>query len=440
MATSVTTDNDPRLAIARGPMHVRQVLVIAIATVLVAVDGFEVFSISFASPEIATQWGIAPAELGVVLSMEMFGMGIGAYLLGSLADHFGRRPTALICLALVTCGMWHASMADTVVLLSLIRLYTGLGIGGLLTTSNAIVAESTNDRYRNLAIAGVIGGFPLGTAVGGAIASALLSATGRWQSIFEFGAAVSAACMFLVLWLVPETIPYLCHRQPNRALQRVNAILKRQKQAPVAALPLRDAPARPQLVDLFAADMTRVAVPLTFVFFLHMMTFYFLMKWIPKVVADMGHATSDAGFVLVWANVGGVLGCIALSLLTQLLTVRMLVIGALVCGSSMVYLFGHATENLTYLSLAATTAGFFTTGASAGLYAIFAHAFPTHLRASGTGLVIGFGRGGAALGPICAGLMFAMGWPLHWVAPVLACGSLIAAVILARTSPRAAWA
>ena len=420
-------------------MHLRQALVVAVVTVLMALDGFDVFSIAFVSPLIAAQWGISPAELGVVLSMEMFGMAIGAYLLGSLADHFGRRPTALICLALVASGMWHASTADNVVLLSIIRLYTGLGIGGLLSTCNAIVAETTNDRYRSLAIAVMISGFPVGTAVGGAIAAEILSETGRWQSVFQFGAVVTAGSMLLFLWLVPETIPYLYHRRPGGALERVNAILTRQARQPIATLPPPVETARPRaLVELFEAQQMRVTVPLMFIFFAHMMTFYFLMKWIPKLVADLGHSTSDAGLVLVWANVGGVFGSIALSLLTRMAGLRVVIAGALACGSLVVCLFGYAAGSLTQLSVMAAVAGFFTTGATAGLYAISAHAFPTRLRAGGTGLVIAFGRGGAVLGPICAGLLFAIGWPLHWVAPVLACGSMIAAVLLARTSSRAA--
>jgi hypothetical protein len=96
-AARVISDNDPRLAIARGPMHVRQVLVIAIATVFVALDGFYVFSISFASPGIADQWGIEHGKLGVVLSKEMFGMGIGAYLLTKPGRNSISRPAACRC-------------------------------------------------------------------------------------------------------------------------------------------------------------------------------------------------------------------------------------------------------------------------------------------------------------------------------------------------------
>ncbi|HWV12646.1 MAG TPA: MFS transporter, partial [Sphingobium sp.] len=75
-------------------------------------------------------------------------------------------------------------------------------------------------------------------------------------------------------------------------------------------------------------------------------------------------------------------------------------------------------------------AGFFTNAAVVGLYAIIAHAFPTTVRAGGTGIVIGVGRGGAALGPIAAGFLFTLGFKLSAVALVMASGSLIGACTL----------
>jgi hypothetical protein len=53
------------------------------------------------------------------------------------------------------------------------------------------------------------------------------------------------------------------------------------------------------------------------------------------------------------------------------------------------------------------------------------------VRAGGTGFVIGVGRGGAALGPILAGFLFANGVGLATVAIVMALGSVVAAVTLA---------
>ncbi|WP_268741033.1 hypothetical protein [Novosphingobium album (ex Hu et al. 2023)] len=46
-------------------------------------------------------------------------------------------------------------------------------------------------------------------------------------------------------------------------------------------------------------------------------------------------------------------------------------------------------------------------------------------------MVIGFGRGGAALGPIVAGFLLANGVSLPWLAGIMACGSLAAAGALA---------
>src|SRR5688572_1864471 len=122
-------------------MHVRQILSVGLAMMFMAIDGFDVFSISFASPGIAEQWGIDKAALGVVLSMELVGMGLGSIALGTMADRIGRRPVTLLCLAVMATGMWLASQATDVLALSLVRIYTGLGIGGLLAASSAFVAE-----------------------------------------------------------------------------------------------------------------------------------------------------------------------------------------------------------------------------------------------------------------------------------------------------------
>jgi len=91
----------------------------------------------------------------------------------------------------------------------------------------------------------------------------------------------------------------------------------------------------------------------------------------------------------------------------------------------------------------------FTNAAIAGLYLLFAQVFPTHVRATGTGFAIGIGRGGAALAPVIAGYLFRAGFALETVAVIMACGSLLAAVVLlalkvrdgeelARTGPAAA--
>ena len=92
-------------------MSVGQWLAVIVTVGLNAMDGFDVLSISFASPGIAKDWGVDKATLGWVLSMELVGMGLGSILLGGVADKIGRRPTILGCVFAMSVGMFGASVA-----------------------------------------------------------------------------------------------------------------------------------------------------------------------------------------------------------------------------------------------------------------------------------------------------------------------------------------
>ena len=427
---------DPREIIAQSPMSRLQIVAIVLCIMLNALDGFDVLAISFASPGIAATWGIDRAALGLVLSMELIGMAVGSVLLGNLADRFGRRPITLACVILMAAGMFLASTAGNVVHLSVIRLLTGFGIGGLLATTNAMVAEFANLRRRYLAVVLMAGGYPLGAVIGGSVVSILLVHF-DWHSVFVFGSLVTAIMLPLVWFFLPESVDYLVQKKPREALQRINTILLRMGHKAINGLPtLSIDQAKTGIAELFSPALRRTTLLLMAAYFTHIMTFYFILKWIPKIVVDMGHAASAAGGVLVWANVGGITGSLVLSILTQRFKVRTLVIAALFLAFVTVTVFGFSPQDLHQLSMFAAMAGFFTNGAVVGLYAIFAQSFPARVRAGGTGLVIGIGRGGAALGPIAAGYLFAGGYTLPTVAFLMAIGSLVAlvAIIFTRES------
>src|SRR5882757_8871160 len=215
-------NRDPRELIAGSPMSTLQIVVVALTIALNALDGFDVLSISFASPGIAQEWGIDRAALGIVLSMELIGMAIGSILLGGVADKFGRRPTILGCLVLMTAGMFMATAAKGVVDLSLWRVLTGLGIGGVLASINAVAAEFSNAQRKNLSVSLMSIGYPLG----GLVVQHLLKGL-DWRSIFYFGSAVTALFIPLVLVFVPESVHWLTQKQPRDALEKINGALGR---------------------------------------------------------------------------------------------------------------------------------------------------------------------------------------------------------------------
>jgi MFS transporter, AAHS family, vanillate permease len=422
--------DDPRVILAFEPMSPRQAIALGLCLLLNALDGFDVLAISFASPGIAQEWGVDRAALGIVLSMEIIGMALGSFTLGAVADRIGRRPTVLACVVIVTAGMFLAGTAHGVESLSAYRFLTGIGIGGMLAAINAVAAEFANNRRRNMAVTLFAAGYPLGAISGGIIATQLL-VDGSWRSVFTFGGIVTAACIPLVWWLMPESVSYLVESQPANALARVNDTLRRLGHRAVAALPpLATRARKSSWLELFSPQLVRTTVLLTIAYFAHIMTFYYMLKWIPKIVVDMGYVAASAGGVLVWAKVGGASGALVFSALTQRVGLRRLVIGALALTAVMVVLFGRSRPELAQLSLVAACTGFFCNAGIVGLYAMFAQSFPTKIRASGTGFVIGVGRAGAALGPIAAGFLFKAGVTLPTVSAIMAMGALIAAVAI----------
>jgi MFS family permease len=273
-------------------------------------------------------------------------------------------------------------------------------------------------------------GYPIGTIIGGSIAAVLLQYYG-WQSVFVFGAIASACFIPIVLWAAPESIAFLLHKRPPGALERINGLLVRMGHAPVDALPdVPPAKRKVPVADLFSPALARTTVVLTLAYLMHIMTFYFILKWIPKIVVDMGHAPSAAAGVLVWASAGGATGALLLGLLTARVRVLPLTIIAMVASVGLVTLFGRGSGDLAGLSMVAAAAGFATNAGVVGLYALLARAFPTGLRATATGFVIGLGRGGSALAPALAGLLFAAGQGLSTVAVLMSLGSGIAALAL----------
>ena len=421
---------DPRDVIAQSPMSRLQIAVVGITIALNALDGFDILSISFASPGIAMEWGIDRGALGIVLSMELIGMAIGSIVLGGVADKIGRRPTILGCLLVMSVGMLMATTVTGLIDLSIWRVITGLGIGGMLAAINAVAAEFSSTHRRHLSVSLMSIGYPVGAVLGGMVAAWLLQGN-DWRSVFYLGAGITATLIPITYFVMPESVHWLARKQPSGALEKINRAMVRMGHAAIATLPVISADARKRsMSDLFGPGLLGITVLCATAYFFHITTFYFILKWVPKIVADFGFAASSAAGVLVWTNVGGALGGATLGFLTLRFGVKGLTIAVMLLSTVMVALFGQTPPELQRLSMICAFAGFCTNAAIVGMYAIFAQVFPTHVRASGTGFAVGVGRGGSVLAPIIAGFLFEAGYALPTVALMMSMGSLVAAGVL----------
>jgi len=234
-----------------------------------------------------------------------------------------------------------------------------------------------------------------------------------------------------VYFLMPESVHWLTRNQPANALQRINAALAKLGHSGTTALPVvGEGERKKSVADIFSPSLAVMTVLVTAAYFFHIVTFYFLLKWTPKIVADMGFAPSSAGGILTWANFGGALGGAAFGLLTAKVGLKPLSIVILFLTTIGITMFSRTPADLTTMAYLAAIAGFFGNAGVSGLYSIAAYAFPTHVRATGTGFVIGVGRGGAVLAPILAGYLLEKGFALPTVGMVMAMGSFFGAIVL----------
>jgi benzoate transport len=423
-------NTDPRQVLDSSGMTRLQYWIIGLTVGLNALDGFDVLAISFAGPGIAGEWGLGQAGLGFVLSMELIGMAVGSVLLGGVADKIGRRPTMLGCLVAMAIGMFMVTTTSSLTQLGIWRVITGLGIGGMLAAINAVAAEFSNNQKRAFAISAMSVGYPVGGVVGGMAVTQLMQHF-DWRVVFYFGTTMTVIFIPLIFFTMPESVHWLTRKQPEGALDKINATMKRLGHSAITSLPSIDEAARKVSTSfLFSKTMIRTTILVTAVYFLHVVTLYYILKWTPKLVVDMGFPPYLAGEALTWASIGGALGCLFFGVLTIRFKVKTLTIVMLALGWIFTCVFGRAPADLGTIKLYVAMAGFFVNGGIVGMYAILAQVFPTQVRASGTGFAIGIGRGGSVLSPILAGFLLEGGFDLPMVSMVMGGGSIIGAILL----------
>jgi MFS family permease len=425
---------DPRQIINDSAMTVRQWVVVVLMVLLNALDGFDVLSSAFAAPGISKEWGIPRSELGIVLSAELVGMGFGSLIMGGVADRLGRKPAMLTCLVVMAIGMYMAHSAQAVTPLTIWRFITGLGIGGMLAATNAVVAETTSKASRSLAMALYVIGYPLGGVIGGFAAQGWLLVDYDWRAVFLFGAVVTAIMIPLVMLLVPETPAFFAARRPEGAVGKINKSLRALAKPEISELPpIPEQAAKPKVTDILSNSQLRpVTLLLAFGYMFHTLTFYYILKFAVQIVADAGFSQPEAASTLTYANIGGAVGGGLFGFLLKKWDIKGPTILMCVFGVCAVAWFGIGHEGLGAWRLAGFLTMFFLNAAIVGYYAAFARGFPAYARATGTGFALGVGRAGAAGSPILAGFLFtALGnEQLLTVSLIMCSGAILGACLL----------
>jgi predicted MFS family arabinose efflux permease len=158
------------------------------------------------APVFSAEFGLSAADLGLLAGAYFLGFASLQLPLGHALDRFGPRRTLLVLLAVAVSGCVAFALAPSLPGLFLARVLIGAGVAAGLMAPLTL--------YRRLFSATVqlrANSWMLMTGSLGMLASTLpvqwlLPLTG-WRGLFGLVAALLAAAMLLIVWLVPRDQP-----------------------------------------------------------------------------------------------------------------------------------------------------------------------------------------------------------------------------------------
>lgn len=133
----------------------------AVAWLVTFLDGFDLQIISFAGRYLQKDFALSNTQLGTLGTVGVVGTLIGGIAMAWFGDRWGRKPSIAVSVAGFGVFMVLFALATDYTQLIVLRLLTGLFIGGALPLVWALVSEFAPARLRSTSIVVVMVGYSL---------------------------------------------------------------------------------------------------------------------------------------------------------------------------------------------------------------------------------------------------------------------------------------
>ena len=411
---------DPSVQAAR---RLRTILwVVSLATVGLIFDGYDLVVYGAVVKQFLsdpTQIGpVTPALAGQLGSYALFGVLVGALMAGTVGDIIGRRKVMLGSYAWFSIGMGVTAMMSDAASFGWLRFITGLGVGALVATTGALVAEYAPKDKKNLCNAIVYSGIPLGSLLAALLAIMLLDHIG-WRGMFWLGALPFVTLLPLAWFKMPESVAWLA---AHGRLDEARALSERTgiplPEAPVADAEAAVAPSRKGFVGLFA-DYLAPTVLLGLMSALGLLLVYSLNTWLPVLMGKSGfNAKGSLQFLLI-LNGGAVIGALLASKVADRFGAKSVVVSCFAIGAVAIFLMTMGFPVAGLLAIVAVV-GLGTSGTQVLIYGLVSNYYRTNVRGAGVAWCAGFGRLGGVVGPLVVGYMQQAELPIDTTFQILA--------------------
>lgn len=358
--------------------------IVALCWLTVMFEGFDIVALGASIPILTDpergHLGVTVADLTFVSTISLVGIGVGATVIGPLADRFGRRGPLIACIAVFSVFTILFPLMPNVALMGLVRFLAGLGLGGCMPVVVTMMQESAPGGRKAHASTLTMTGYHAGAVLA---SLAALWAQEHWSWLFYAGGALGLLTLPVIAAKMPETFTPLAQRAVTGPRYGVR--------------------------DLFTGGRARITLGLWLGAFMGLLLVYGLNTWMPKIMAGAGYNISSSLVMLFVLNLGAILGLLIGGRIGDAKGIK---------GTTMIW-FAAASVFLALLSIKMTevfvlnavilVTGVFVFCAQVLIYGFVGYLYPKAMVATGMGFTSGVGRLGAIVGPWVTGSLVAVG-------------------------------
>jgi putative MFS transporter len=388
----------------------RQFYILCFAGVMFDACDFALFGMAL--PPVAREYGLNPAQAGLLATVGLIGAFLGALFWGTLSDYIGRRTsfTATVGIFSVFTGLVGASWS--VISLGVFRFISNFGLGGEVPVTLTLASEYSPARIRGRMTGSMMASFPVGLALA-AVVALLIMPTYGWRAVFLAG-VVPALLLFFVRMVMPESARYLLSRGRVEEAERTVADIEKKaaEGQPLPPVPINHAPpdmAEPgnTVAQLLTPERRKRTILLWIVSFCFLWSSNGIIFMLPTILIQRGLPLTQILILLLVQALAACVGYALCGFLIDWYGRRPVLFLYYFVGAFFHLWFAYATGAWLYVAIAAV--GWVNPGVygSNGVYV--SELYPTHLRATAVGWFFGIGRIGSFLAPTVVGFMLQYG-------------------------------
>ena len=125
-----------------------QIRVAALCTLVQICDGYDIGSIGIAVPALTHAWNLPGPAFTQAFLWSSIGIMVGALSAGPIGDRVGRKPLLVASLTIFGLASLLSATAGSLLMLSILRFFTGMGIGGAFPGAATLTGDYAPQRLR----------------------------------------------------------------------------------------------------------------------------------------------------------------------------------------------------------------------------------------------------------------------------------------------------